>query len=477
MQNERSTPSFSEFDPTRIPTQYDLVRDIEERFDYSLGVHECLLSGSLGSGKSLPAAHLAIAHCLKYPKARLLLGRKAMPDLRDTIFTKIIEHLDGTEMADGRRLQKGVHYDYSEHYCSVWFANGSEMIARSWADKRYKKLGSLELSAAVIEELTENDEDDEIAVRYVRTRVGRLPHIPVNWIIYCTNPDSPAHFAYRYFELGKRQLGLVSGLSPTRHVYFSSTADNPFLPDWYIDQLSEDLDPKLAERLIHGKWIELFHETIYYQFSEKNTVDRAYQINDLLPIYISFDFNIGEGKPMSACLSQFDPESRVFHFYAESVVEGASTEQQMEEIAGRGLLDEPCQYIIHGDATGGARATQSRLSDYDIIKKFLSNYRTRLGSRIDFEMRVPKSNPPVRERHNRVNAYLKNMNEKTRILCYSGTKTLVEGFRLASLKKGGSYVEDDSKPYQHVTAAAGYSICSVHRAIHGSRPYYERRVR
>lgn len=474
---DRSTPSFSEFNPRLVKYQYDLISDIEQNFDYSLGVHECLLSGSLGSGKSLPAAHLAVSHCLRYPKSRILLGRKAMPDLRDTIFTKILEHLEGTKLKDGSEFQKGKHYDYSEHNCKIHFQNGSEIISRSWADKRYKKLGSLEISAAVIEELTENDADDEIAIRYVRTRVGRLPHVPVSWIVYCTNPDSPSHFAYKYFDIGKRQLGLTADLPPTRHVYFSKTSDNPFLPSWYIDQLQDDLDPKLARRLIHAEWLELTTEVIYYQFSDDNVKNGTYTIDYSLPIYVSFDFNIGEGKPMSACLSQFDPKDETFYFFDESIVEGASTENQLDEMASRGLFDKNVLYIIHGDATGGARSSKSNLSDYDIIRKFMANYRTRDGNPVDFKLEIMKSNPPIRERHNRVNAYLKNFKGRARIFVYKNCKTLIEGFRLAALKKGGQYIEDDSKPYQHVTSAAGYHVCTVHRGLRSASKYYERKIR
>lgn len=202
---EGSTPSYSEFNPYLIPWQKRLVEDLFHNFDYSLGVHEVLLSGSVGSGKSLPAAHCAVRHLFTYPRSRCLLGRRAMPDLRDTIFAKICEHLDGTVKADGTLFREGKDYGVARHNCRIWFANGSEVISRSWADTNHRKLGSIEVSIAIVEELSENDNDDELALRYLRMRVGRLPHVPQQWIIYCTNPDSPGHFAYKYFQIGLRQ--------------------------------------------------------------------------------------------------------------------------------------------------------------------------------------------------------------------------------------------------------------------------------
>lgn len=166
-----------------------------------------LACGSIhhNSAKSILAAHQGVKHCLRYPNARLGLFRKALPDLRDTIYTKICEHLSGTVLADGTELIEGKHYFLKDTTCYVRFINGSEIISRSWSDKKYKKLGSIELSAGIVEELTENENEDETAIKYIRMRVGRLAHVPQSWIMYCTNPDGTSHFAYKYFDIGNKQ--------------------------------------------------------------------------------------------------------------------------------------------------------------------------------------------------------------------------------------------------------------------------------
>lgn len=191
-----STPSLTEFDPRPIPFQSRVIYDMRKRFDYSIGTHEILLSGAVGSAKSLLAAHLGVTHCMMFSGARLCLARKAMPDLRDTIFRKILDHMEGD-------LVQGEDYYVNKVNASIRFRNGSEIISRSWRDKKYKKFRSLELSAAIVEELTENDDDDKQAIIELRMRLGRLPHVKENWIIYCTNPDSPHHWAHKYFGMEK----------------------------------------------------------------------------------------------------------------------------------------------------------------------------------------------------------------------------------------------------------------------------------
>lgn len=190
-----STPGFGEFTPEKIAWQ-DAATDAVLTADYSLGVHEFLFSGSVGSAKTALMAHLGVRHCMQYPGAVCHLGRRVLKDLRETLYLEITEHL-----RNDPQLIEGVHFQCFDQPCTVRYCNGSRMIARSWHDKNYKKFRSLKLSMALFEELTENDEEDRQAYMEIKMRVGRLPHVPQNLIIAATNPDEPDHWAYEYFRL------------------------------------------------------------------------------------------------------------------------------------------------------------------------------------------------------------------------------------------------------------------------------------
>ena len=367
-----------------------------------------------------------------------MLGRRSLPDLKDTIFQKIVEHLED----EAERLKEGRDYEVNWSTAKIWFRNGSEIISRSWADKKFKKFRSLELSAAVFEELTENDDDGSQAYHETKNRVGRLTHIPEKWIISCTNPDGPRHWAYKYF---------IQNQSPTRHVIYSLTKDNVFLPPWYVEQLRKDMDPKMALRMLQGQWVEIDQDKIYHSYGDANYLPNVqYRPDPYYPTYLCFDFNIADGKPMSSAAYQYINDH--FHIFAETIVHGSRTMDIMEEWLDKGIFDHKNKIIIHGDATGQARDTRSIMSDYDLIKRFLNQHN------IIYEMQVPRDNPPIRSRHNRVNAYCKNDLGQTRLSVYQGCGKIDEGFRLTALKKGGQYIEDDSKDYQHVTTAIGYGI-------------------
>jgi hypothetical protein len=429
-----STPTLTQFDPNAIPYQIGVLRDIRKNFNYNLGTHEILLSGSVGSAKSTLLAHIAITHCLFNPGARFLIGRLSMPALRSTLFNKILEHI-------GQDLKENVDFFINLTSATIKFSNGSEIISRSWQDKKYFKVRSLELSGAAIEETVENSTQDFYTE--IKMRVGRLPHIKENIIVHATNPDSPSHWLYKYF--------ITSQPHVTRHVYYSVTTQNPFLPKSYIDQLKTDLDPKMARRMIYGEWIDITGEIIYYCYDrDYNFINESYEIKANEPIYLAFDFNIAEGKPLSCALLQFTWP--LCHIFTESIIHGARTAEIIEDLDDRGYLKTHYQYFVSGDAAGAHRDTRSKQSDYSIIRAELER------RNINAEFRVPKSNPPIRTRHNHVNAMFCNSNGLRRAFVYKDAPICDEGFRMTKLKKGANYIEDDSKHFQHCTTAIGYAM-------------------
>lgn len=246
-------------------------------------------------------------------------------------------------------------------------------------------------------------------------------------------------------------------MSASLKVYYSKTADNTFLPPTYVESLKANLDPKMALRMLEGQWVSISEGKIYHQYStERNFKRGTYAVNEKLPIRMHWDFNIGDGKPLSTCASQYVGDE--WHFFDEVCIETARTEQVLDEWASKGIFERPNTFIIHGDCNGRNRDTRSNRSDYQIIKDFMEKYTRKDGTRLEFKMQVPPSNPEVRLRHNTVNAYMMNALKQIRLFVYEQCKMLDKGWRLTKLKDGGKYIEDDSKDFQHITTAAGYGI-------------------
>lgn len=396
-----------------------------------------MLSGSVGSSKSTALTDAIVDHVLNHERANLGIGRLSLPSLKGTLCESIREHLYGT----------GITYKFNETSGAFKFPNGSKITPFSWSDKKYKKFRSHELSAMAFEELTENDGDHKNAYLEAVGRVGRIAHIKESWVGSATNPDAPSHWAYNHF--------IMSNLD-RRKVYYSSTADNPFLPDHYIDGLLDIYDEKMAQRMIYGKWIEIMDEMIYYTYDRKeNFKDVTYQVDPRHPIYVCYDFNISEGKPLSVAFHQHI--DGVYHVFNEVVVDGQRSEESLIEAQNRGLMDHPTTYYIHGDRNGNNRNTAGPGTDYSVIENWLKR------NKIRYKMEIPRENPRLRDRHNIVNGRICNAKGARHLFVYKDAPTVDEGLRLTSLKRGANYLENDSIRSQHITTGLGYSICMIEK--------------
>lgn len=425
-----------------LPHQLEVIKECynapKNHTDNTL---EILISGNIGAAKSVTMAHIIASHCLRYDRAMFGIGRKALPRLKETLSHAIAEHLRFD-------LNAGDTFKYHETRGSFAFRNGSRIIPFSWSDRNYKKFRSYGLSGMAIEELTENDEDDSDCYFESIQRVGRASaKIPERLMIAATNPGSPSSKWYKHFYLNGNEH---------RKVYQFRAEDNPYLPTGYLDSLRGILDAKQARRQLDGEWIEIESEVIYYAYDRAhNYRDMRYEIDKSQPIYMTWDFNIGDGKPLSVGFCQHTPDAT--HIYNEIVVEGQRTLDACDEAFERGLISRDQKIIIHGDASGRSRDTRSKKSDYAIIENFMANLN------MNFEMDVPSANPRVRDRHNIMNGRICNANNKRSLFVYKDAPTADEALRLTALKKGGQYVEDDSKSYQHIGTAIGYSVCQYLR--------------
>ena len=427
-------PNLKEFDPYKIKWQGEAIKLIRRDYDYSLGPLELLLSGSIGSAKSLFMAHVAITHCLFNRGAELIVGRMAMPHLKQTILQLILDHLD--DIPHSVNLTSGV---------ITFKHNNSKVIPMSWQDQKFKKFRSYTPTAAIIEELTENPTSD--AYKELRMRLGRRSDVKECFLIMATNPDSPSHWAYE---------DIIQKVGATRKVIYSKTSDNPFLPDTYVTTLRETMSEKECKRMIDGEWLDLVQEVIYYAYTkELNFRNYLYQIKTGLPLDLMFDFNIGAGKPMSAGCGQYDGS---YHCFKDFVIHGARTADIVDEINESGVLKGINHIRIFGDASGRNKDTRSTASDFDIIKKGLSNSTT-----ATIEMCVPLANPPLRERHNFANSQFKNGNGRANVFVYQDANVTDKGFRLSKLKKNGQYIEDDSDEWQHITTARAYWFHKIYK--------------
>jgi PBSX family phage terminase large subunit len=432
-----TTPLFQEFDPRSIPWQWEATRYIRD-FDYSSGVLELFYSGGVGSAKTIDHIHEIVKNCLEQPHSRWLMLRRTLKDLKRTSWAEILRH-----MADIPHAIK----EYNKTNLTITFHNGSEIMGDSYDDGDLTKFQSLNLSGLDIEEANEMPSKD--IYEGIKLRVGRAG-AKKNMIFVRSNPDEPDHWLYKYF--------IQDASHPCKKVFYSLTEHNPFLPKWYLDNLRRDLDPLMARRKLYGEWLSIAGEGIYYNYSSARNFkrDEVYQISPRAPICLMHDFNIGKDKPMSAAVGQ--RINGVFHVKKTYLYQGFRTRQLLDEMADDGIFEYSNQFLVYGDETGNHSDTRTNDSDWTIIEDFLANYRRKNGTHIDYNIELPSKNPPIRRRHNRLNAAFLNELGEVGLYIYKEAEDADEGFRLTKLKKGSGLIEDDSFAKQHVTTAIGYWV-------------------
>lgn len=203
-----------------------------------------LFGGGAGSSKSFLGAYWLVKNCLKYPETRWLLGRARITTLKRTSLLTVFE------ICKLQGLKPEIHYRYNGQANTITFFNGSVIFLYDLflypTDPLFDKLGGLEITGALIEEVQEVSKQ---AVDVVSTRIryklqenGLIPKI----LMTC-NPSKSWSFKEYY-------LADKEGTLPPHKKFVQALAkDNPFVDPSYIQQLS-DLPQAQRDRLRDGKW-------------------------------------------------------------------------------------------------------------------------------------------------------------------------------------------------------------------------------
>jgi len=169
----------------------------------------------------------------------------------------------------------------------------------------------------------------------------------------------------------------INGLFRVIH---SSTTDNKFISQSYIDNLKAQYTPELLEAYLEGHFVNLTQSTVYSYFKreEHNTTE---ELKDNEIVYIGQDFNIG-----GCCSVVFSlRDDKVF------IVDEFSSRDT------RGIVENIVsrypnrKIVIYPDASGYAHKTNASLSDNDILRE------------AGFKINAPRMNGRVKDRVNTVN--------------------------------------------------------------------------
>ena len=113
---------------------------------------------------------------------------------------------------------------------------------------------------------------------------------------------------------------------------------------------------------------------------------------------------------------------------------------------------------IYGDASGALMQTAGS-TDYEIISEFLRS------NGYQYSFRVPRSNPPVRDRVTTVNSMFQAASGDVRLYVSKRCKELIKDFEQVGYQPNTTMIDKMSDPKRtHLSDAVGYLLWQERRA-------------
>ena len=221
------------------------------------------------------------------------------------------------------------------------------------------------------------------------------------------------------------------------------SADNPYLPQDFIERLQTNYDPSLLQAYLEGQFCNLTTGQVYDRFSRAKHVVSDMPNTDEEPLRIGVDFNVGQ---MSAVIAVRLGKQLLL---IDEVSGAHDTDALAQEIRAR-FPDR--RIYVYPDASGGSRSTNASRTDIQILESY------------GFSNQSPKSNPAVRDRVASVQAVLENGKGEIRLQVAKHCKRTIECLELQSYTERGE--PDKDAGYDHMNDALGYLVWREFNPLH-----------
>jgi len=381
-------------------------------------------SGPIGSGKSQALCQEAVK--LSYLNAgRLgLMGAPTYPMLRDATLQSFLEILG----------QNGIPYDLNKAENVLTLKEtGSRILFRSVDE--FERLRGTNLAWFGVDELTYTAEEAWLRLE------GRLRDPKAKRLCgFAVWTPKGFDWVYRRFIADK-----VDGYEAVIAKPFENRHLLEKVPDFY-DRLKKSYDEHFFEQEVLGEYLNSNSGLVYHAFKRREHLCEL-EVDRRLPLLWALDFNVD---PMSSVVAQVEGE--VVRVVDEIVMSRASTEQACQEFWNR-YAEHPAGVTIYGDASGNSMQTTGT-TDYQIIRRYFNGVHY-----YNVQLKVPRSNPQVRERVSLVNAKLRSAEGQVQMLVDPRCKELVKDFEEVSYKPGSTVVDKEKDARRtHLSDALGYLV-------------------
>jgi hypothetical protein len=245
--------------------------------------------------------------------------------------------------------------------------------------------------------------------------------------------STPEGFKFLY-EFFKKEVEEKPELEVERRLIKAKTADNPFLPTSYIDDLRSQFPPALLEAYLNGEFVNLVGSPVYSSYDkELNDTPLVWQeLHKDIPFHLGVDFN----NHAMSCTVAYVAAGK--GYVIDELIGHKNTRALIEAIKAKyGSRD----IYVYPDASGAAAKTSAASSDIEQLAA--AGFQIFAPSKVSGE--GIGSNPRVKNRINAVNALFATSHQPPirRLFVNQRTcKTLVKCLLQQTYKPDGTPVKD-----------------------------------
>jgi len=351
------------------------------------------LIGGLGSGKTDAGIARALTFKYKYPDLNVAYY---MPDynlIRDRGIPGFETELDAI----------GQKYKTNTTDKIIKLQDKGNIYFRTMDNPA--KIVSYEVADSIIDELdTMKPDKAKYVYKKIRERNRqKKPDGTPNTLGIITTPDYGTEgFIWELYNkcidkdtidgTGNYEL-LDGGIVDNYHLIEACTADNPFLPPEYLDDILEMYDPILANLFTRGKMVSLTQDKVYHYYNKlEHQSHRTIKQDDVL--HIGIDFNVG-GCACTVHVIDNEGQSKdkeIVHRVEEFAPK--NTDAIVIEINAR---YQGHKVRLYPDSSGDNESSNASDSDIQLLK---DGVRTPNAPVLDY----PNANGAIRDRVNAMNA-------------------------------------------------------------------------
>jgi hypothetical protein len=381
-------------------------------------------SGPIGSGKSAALCQEAIRLSYLNPGRTGLIGSPTYPMLRDSTLAAMLETLNDNEIPYELNKADSV---------LVMKDSGSRILLR--AVDEFERLRGTNLAWFGLDELTYSREGAWLRLEG-RLRDPKATH-HCGFAVW-----TPKGFDWVYRKFVSHR---VAGYDSIQAKPFENRFLLERVPDFY-ERLRGSYDENFFRQEVLGDYLNVRGGLVYHEFDRDRNVRRM-EVDPARGLVWALDFNVD---PMCSVVAQVERNGEV-SVLDEIVLRRATTEQACEEFEKRFGLPR-AGVVVYGDASGEARSTTG-FSDFQVIRSYFGARAAKVS------YRVPKANPPVRERVSRVNARLRNAKDEVQLFVDPKCTELIDDFEQVSYQEESTQIDKDKdRKRTHLSDALGYLI-------------------